>query len=97
LPNEPESTTLIPPNLTEGAFVFKVIVAAPTCTMDAVVYVNEAVPLTERLPFRVRSCVNVGPTYEAVNAVVAYEAVPKSEPVMPPVTEREPVMPVDCN
>jgi len=30
--------------------------------------------------------------YEALNAVVAYEDVPKSEPVIPPVTVREPVI-----
>jgi hypothetical protein len=35
--------------------------------------------------------------YEALKAVVAYEAVPKSDPVIPPVTIREPVILVDCN
>jgi hypothetical protein len=37
------------------------------------------------------------PAFKAYEAVDAKEAVPKSEPVIPPVTIREPVILVDCN
>lgn len=50
VPNEPESTTVIPPKRVAGLFVFNVIMFEPTWTMDAVVYVKDDVPITFRLP-----------------------------------------------
>jgi hypothetical protein len=79
--DDPESTTSIPPNL-KGAVVLSFIRLVLTLNCDDVMYCIDDVTavklVTFNVPLMVRSCVSVGPIYDAVaakDAVAAIEAV----------------------
>ena len=53
LPNDPVSTTCIPPNLIDGLLVFNVIKLLPVLTDEPVTVTNDAVPITVKSPYMV--------------------------------------------
>jgi hypothetical protein len=69
---DPESTTSIPP-YRSGVVVLSLITLVLTLNCDDVMYCMDDVTafnvVTDNVPLNVRSCVSVGPTYDAVAAV----------------------------